>query len=253
MLGEHRPQGIVQHSLHAKHARALRRSENYQEALVEAARGQLQDPLSASARRELGKAHFALLQYEEALEAWQHTLWLTPNDPYLHWKVAFCHWSVAQDRRDSDARRESLVAAATGFEQAATLFGVLIAQGWAWSQLWAGRVHSELGDHDAAIRHLRSATGCKETELAGAVLLGEEYRIVGEHSLSRIQFEHARVAACDRPEDCNVDADWGETLTLADAVRRADAGLGPSELDAGDHAQHNGNGHGHGRRPVISR
>ena len=108
MLAEQRPQGIVQHSLHAKHARALRRSEHYHEALVEAARGQLQDPLSASARREVGKAHFALLQYEEALEAWQHTLWLTPNDPYLHWKVAFCHWSVAQDRRDSDARRDSL-------------------------------------------------------------------------------------------------------------------------------------------------
>jgi tetratricopeptide (TPR) repeat protein len=253
MLAEHRPQGIVQHSLHAKHARALRRSENYQEALVEAARGQLQDPLSASARRELGKAHFALLQYEEALEAWQHTLWLTPNDPYLHWKVAFCHWSVAQDRRDSDARRESLVAAATGFDQAATLFGVRIAQGWAWSQLWAGRAHSELGDHDAAIRHLRSATGCKETELAGAVLLGEEYRIVGEPSLSRIQFEHARAAACDWPADCKVDADWGETLSLADATARADTGLALCDLDAGDHARHNGNGNGHGRRPVFSR
>ena len=128
-LAEHRPQGIVQHSLHAKHARALRRSENYHEALVAAARGQLQDPLSASARREVGKAHFALLQYEEALEAWEHTLWLTPNDPHLHWKVAFCHWSVAQDRRDSGARRDALVAAAAGFEQAATLFGVRIANG----------------------------------------------------------------------------------------------------------------------------
>jgi tetratricopeptide (TPR) repeat protein len=231
MLEAHRPQGVVQHSLHAKQAKALRRTGAYHEALVEAARGQLQDPLSASARREVGKAHFALLQYEEALDAWEHTLWLTPNDPYLHWKVAFCHWSVAQDRRDPGARRDSLVAAANGFEQAATLFGVRILKGWAWSQLWAGRVRAELGDHDDAVRHLRSATGCEQTALAGALLLGEEYRTVGERSLSRLHFERAYETVSTRIDGGNVDADWGETLPSREVAVRAAVGLGLSDLE----------------------
>lgn len=230
-LETHRPRGIVQHSLHAKQARALRRTGDHHGALVTAARGQLQDPLSASARREVGKAHFALLQYEEALDAWEHTLWLTPNDPYLHWKVAFCHWSVAQDRRDSAARRDSLVSAANAFEQAATLFGVRIIKGWAWSQLWAGRVRAELGDHDDAVRHLRSATGCEQTELAGALLLGEEYRIVGERSLSRLHFERAYETVSTRIDGGNVDADWGETLPSREVAVRAAVGLGLSDLE----------------------
>jgi tetratricopeptide (TPR) repeat protein len=233
MLEARRPQGIVQHSLHAKQAKALRRTGDYHEALVRAARGQLQDPLSASARREVGKAHFALLQYEQALDAWEHTLWLTPNDPYLHWKVAFCHWSVAQDRRDPAARRASLEAAADGFEQAATLFGVRILKGWAWSQLWAGRVRAELGDHDDAVRHLRSATGCAQTELAGALLLGEEYRTVGDRSLSRLHFERAYDAVSVRLDGGNVDADWGETLPSREVAVRAAVGLGLCDLESG--------------------
>ncbi len=232
MLAQHRPAGIVQHSLHAKHAKALRRTNRYHEALVEAARGQLQDPLSASARREVGKAHFALLQFEEALDAWKHTLWLTPNDPYLHWKVAFCHWSVAQDRRDASARRDALTAAADGFVQAATLFGVRNAKGWAWSQLWAGRVQAELGDHDDAVRHLRSATGCQHTEIAGALLLGEEYRTVGEESLSRVHLERAHAATAAPPARRNVDADWGETLSAGEVAVRSAVGLGLGELEA---------------------
>jgi tetratricopeptide (TPR) repeat protein len=232
MLEGCRPQGIVQHSLHAKQARASRRAGDLHTALEEAARGELQDPLSASARREVGKAHFALLQYEEALDAWEHTLWLTPNDPYLHWKVAFCHWSVAQDRRDSGARRDSLVAAAQGFEQAATLFGVRNVKGWAWSQLWAGRVRSELGDHDDAVRHLRSATGCSQTELAGALLLGEEYRTVGERSLSRLHFERAFDGVIEGLDGGNVDTDWGETLPPREVAVRAAVGLGLCDLEA---------------------
>jgi tetratricopeptide (TPR) repeat protein len=235
MLAEHRPQGIVEHSLHAKHARALRRAGRYDEALAVAARGELQDPLSASARRELGKAHFALLQFEEALEAWQHTLWLTPNDPHLHWKVGFCHWSVAQDRRAAGARRASLEAAADCFERAATLFGVGAAEGWAWSQLWAGRVRAELGDHDAAVSHLRSATGCRPTEAAGALLLGEVYRALGEQALSRLQLARADTLTGLAPGPGNVDADWGETLTARELAVRARVGLGRWELeDDGD-------------------
>ena len=157
MLEHGRKDGIVQHSLRAKHARALRKLEHYEDALVTAADGQLENPLSACTRREVGKAHFALLHFEQALTAWQQTLWLTPNDPYLHWKVAFCHYQVAQDRHDEPSRRKALADAARCFDQAALLFGARLVKGWAWSQLWAGRVRQELGEHDAALSHLRSA------------------------------------------------------------------------------------------------
>lgn len=225
LLERVRPAGIVQHSLHAKHARALRNTGRRQEALAAAARGELMDPLSASVRRELGKAHFALLQFEEALEAWKQTLWLTPNDPYLHWKVAFCHWSVAQDRRDDTARRAALVEAAAGFEQAATLFGVRMLEGWAWSQLWAGRARQELGELDAAVRHLRSAAGCEPTAAVGALFLGEAFVAAGDRDAGRAQLERA-LAAVGTPSGRRIDADWGETLGDQEVAARAAAMLG---------------------------
>jgi tetratricopeptide (TPR) repeat protein len=239
LLERLRPAGIIQHSLHAKHARALRRLERRQEALVAAARGQLMDPLSASVRREVGKAHFALRQLDEALDSWKQTLWLTPNDPHLHWKVAFCSWSVAQDRRDAVARQAALREAADAFGQAATLFGVRNAEGWAWSQLWAGRVRRELGELDAAIAHLRSAAGCEPTAAAGALLLGELLEDVGDHDASRVQLERARTLL-PAPTGDLVDDDWGEMLTDCEVVARATSGLarladvggdeGPEEL-----------------------
>jgi tetratricopeptide (TPR) repeat protein len=233
MLRSERAQGIVQHSLHAKHARALRQTGDLHGALATAARGQLQDPLSASARREVGKAHFALLQYEEALEAWRHTLWLTPNDPHLHFKVAFCQWSVAQDRRDAAARRAALEAAAAGFEQAATLFGVEAVTGWAWSQLWQGRVRAELGDHDGAVRHLRSATACADTEPAARLLLGEAYGATGERALSRSQLEQALALAGEGRLGRHVDEDWGQTLSAGELALRAEVALAARDLETG--------------------
>jgi tetratricopeptide (TPR) repeat protein len=227
-----RPLGVVQHSLHAKHAKALRRAKRREEALGAAARGHLLDPLSASVRRELGKAHFALLQFDEALEAWQHTLWLTPNDPNLHWKVAFCHWSVAQARRDATARREALEAARAGFSRAATLFGVRAVKGWAWSHLWAGRTAADLGDDDDAIRELRAAHGCAPTRLAAALLLGELYRSVGDNRLSRpCLLEASTLVRAEIASDRNVDRDWGETLSARELAARASVGLGLWALD----------------------
>ena len=102
-----RPDGLVQHSLRAKHAaRAAQAGHELEKALVDRRRPASSRTRSAPcARREVGKAHFALLQFEQALSAWQQTLWLTPNDPYLHWRVAFCHWQVAQDRHDERPAR----------------------------------------------------------------------------------------------------------------------------------------------------
>jgi tetratricopeptide (TPR) repeat protein len=238
-LKERREAGIRQHALHAKHAKALRRADDLNGALVEAASGLMHDPLSAVVRRELGKAHFALLQYEEALVDWQHTLWLTPNDPFLHWKVAFCHWSVAQDRHEPDDRRADLERAAEFFEQAAMLFGVESVRGWSWSELWAGRAHTELGRLDPAFRHLRAAKGCEHTQLPARLFLGELHRTAGEVGLARHHLDKALQLQAKNFEQVGdwgqrVDSDWGETLSHRELFARAHIGLGwcVAEVDA---------------------
>jgi tetratricopeptide (TPR) repeat protein len=176
LLERHRPDGLVQHSLRSKHAGALREQGKLEPALVAAAEGELQNPLSACARRELGEAHFALSQFDQALKAWRQTMWLTPNDPYLHLKVGQCHWKVAHDRHDHEARRAALLEAATYFERAALLFGVGALEEWASSQLWAGRVRLELGERDAAVGHLRSAASSETTRAVARQLLEEIQR-----------------------------------------------------------------------------
>ena len=236
MLEHGRKDGIVQHSLRAKHARALRKLERFEDALVTAADGQLENPLSACTRREVGKAHFALLHFEQALTAWQQTLWLTPNDPYLHWKVAFCHYQVAQERHDEPSRRKALADAARCFDQAALLFGARLVKGWAWSQLWAGRVRQELGEHDAALSHLRSAASCKPTNLSSKLFLGEVYASVRNYDAARAELE-AVLEAVTPAVGITLDADWGETLRDDEVARRATAALGRLERDAAGDAR----------------
>ena len=222
-LNEHRPVSIRRHDLHAKHARALRRADRSAAALEAAAQAVLLDPLSPVARREVGKAQFALGQLEEALEAWKHTLWLTPNDPHLYWRVGYCHWHVARDRADGDGRRRSLLAAAESFERAALLFGVEMVEGWAWSELWAGRAYAELGEAEQAITHLRNAAGCCDTKLPASLELGEAYCGLGATGPAREQLERA----CGRARE-RLDREahgWGEHLTPRQTLGRAELAL----------------------------
>jgi tetratricopeptide (TPR) repeat protein len=241
-LEEKRPAAIRQHALHAKHAKALRRAGMKHEALESAARGLLLDPISAVARRELGKAHFSLLQYEEAREAWQHTLWLTPNDATLHFKAGFSLWSTAQDRQDPDERTEALAEAAVDLERSAELFGIENVPGWAWSRLWLGRVYGELGKHDLAVRHFRAAKGCAVTELAARIFLAELNERNGRGGLAAYQFEKARTVLCDVitasaltiralfAQRC--DEDWGNTLSYREVAARIHLGQGRDALAA---------------------
>jgi tetratricopeptide (TPR) repeat protein len=233
-LSREREVSIRRHDLHAKYARALRRAGDHHGALREAAQALLLDPLSPITRREVGKAHFALQQYDEAIEAWGNTLWLTPNDPHLHWRVAFCHWSAAQDRPVTDGPWPSLEHAAEGFERAALLFGVEMIEGWAWSHLWAGRVHAELGDPGEAIRHLRNARGCKQTEMAASLLLGEAHQALGETTLSRERLRTALDLARSRAAADPAPVDWGHALSVAEIAARAELGLGRWALADGN-------------------
>ena len=225
LLEAHRPCGIVEHGVHVGHARALRKAGRPADALQAAATARLQNPLDAATNRELGKAHFAMRQLEDALGAWQEALRHAPNDPYLQWRVALCHWSIARDERDPAARQASFTAAAAGFEQAALLFDVRTPEGWAWARLWAGRARQELAEHDAALRHLRAAAGYEPTSAIAALLLGEVDLAIGDAHLARARFEAASTAVEQRHDDV-LDHDWGATFTGAEVGVRAAVGLG---------------------------
>jgi tetratricopeptide (TPR) repeat protein len=225
LLEEHRPAGIVEHGVHVGRARALRKDGRPADALQAAATARLLNPLDAATNRELGKAHFAMRQLEDALGAWEQALRLAPNDPYLQWRVALCHWSIARDERDPAARQASLTAAAGGFEQAALLFDVRTPEGWAWARLWAGRARQELTEHDAALRHLRAAAGYEPTSAIAALLLGEVDLAIGDAHLARARFEAASTAVRQRHDDV-LDRDWGATFTGAEVGVRAAVGLG---------------------------
>ena len=234
---EKRPDAIVEHALHARHAKALRRAGHLQDALQAATRGLLSNPLSAPVRREMGKAHFALLQFDDALDAWEHTLWLTPNDPVLHWKVAFCHWCIAQDHQQQAERRAALDTAAGYFTQAMRLSGPEKISCWAWSKLWLGRVRLEQHRYDEAVQDLRAAKGCDATALPARLFLAEAHQANGEMYLSRhglLQvLKDARAWTREHPgRDARVDEDWGETLTAADLIARAQCGLACWAADA---------------------
>ena len=234
LLEQHRPAGIVEHGVHIGHARALRKLGRPAEALQAAATGQFQSPLDAATHRELGKAHFALRQYEEALAAWQQALRLAPNDPHLHWRIAFSRWSIARDNHDEAARRAGFEAAATEFERAALLFDVRDPEGWAWSRLWAGRSRQGLGEHDEALRHLRAAAGYQPTATVAALLLGEVDLAIGDRNLARARFE-AAADAVEGHHETVLDAAWGATITGAEAGVRAAVGLGLLEDDPRAH------------------
>jgi tetratricopeptide (TPR) repeat protein len=231
-----RPRAIVEHALHALHAKALRKSGHKEQALQAATRGVLANPLSAPVRRELGKAHFALLQFDEALDAWEHTLWLTPNDPVLHWKVGFCHWCIAQDRQAQNARMEALENAARYFRQAERLSGPERIACWAWSKLWLGRIRLEQRRFDDAVQELRAAKGCHDTALPARLFLAEAHQANGEmyvshHGLTQV-LEQGRAWIRDHGPEARVDEDWGETLAGTDLIARATCGLAYWEAEA---------------------
>lgn len=231
-----RSRAIVEHALHALHAKALRKAGHKEQALQAATRGVLANPLSAPVRRELGKAHFALLQFDEALDAWEHTLWLTPNDPVLHWKVAFCHWCIAQDRQAQAARMGALERAAHYFRQAERLSGPERISCWAWSKLWLGRIRLEQRRFDDAVQELRAAKGCHDTALPARLFLAEAHQANGEmyvshHALTQV-LEQGRAWIREHGPDARVDEDWGETLAGTDLIARATCGLAYWEAEA---------------------
>jgi tetratricopeptide (TPR) repeat protein len=196
----------------ASSARGEERREQLREALKIAQRALRGDPLSAAGRREAGRIHFELEQYEEAVDAWTQALSLVPNDPTLYWKLGLCHWRIATQRRNPAARNQALRDAADLFGQTTILCGGEYEEPKSWAQLWRGRVLLEMDRLDEAVVQLRSASAFPATRPAARAFLGEA-------ALTKMEYEDAEV-----------------TLHLArvdveQAISRNGAGWSPADLD----------------------
>lgn len=228
-----RPEAVVAQHLYIRLAAARRHQgeERLRDAIEAADEGLLRDPLSYRGRYEMGEIYFSLRQFDEAIEAWDHSRWLKPNDPYLHWKVGLAHWCNAQEHHDANRRSAALGRAGEYFEKARLLFGIEEVVGRTWMHYWIGRLRLDVADYDQAIRHLRTATGLQASALAARLFLAEAYRRAGDHWLAGREFERAckELAAHadpepDEPGSTMVDREWGDMLSISEA--RAVAALG---------------------------
>ena len=239
--------------LYANHSKLLRRlgagrlsdpagRELMSRALQQAANGVLREPLNPRVRREVGKDHFALEQYADALAVWLETQHLTPNDPHLAFKIGLCHWYLARDRSRRDERVAELELAHASFETAWVLFGLENLEQRTWAQLWRGRAALELDRLDAAMIDLRSAANLNGSHLAAKLLLGECYRRAGDEAMSFSCFAEVS-AALGADAAGALDHDWGDTLTRCEAVAWAGWGEATSAAAPPDTA----------RLPIIER
>jgi tetratricopeptide (TPR) repeat protein len=180
----------------------------------------LRDPLSHRARREVAECQLALGQHKEAVGAWQHTVWLKPNDAYVHFKLGLCHWRLAQVRRDPATRAAALAEARTSFDQAWRLFSREELKGKAWMTYWLGRIALDDDHVEDAAAHLNSVVGFKWTEAAALLFLGEANLRLGELKLASERFASARRAASPAGGP-DLDRGWGDTLSRNEALARA--------------------------------
>jgi tetratricopeptide (TPR) repeat protein len=240
--GDH-PLTVEQLGLHIRRAQVFRRRaacandekrrEQLREALRIAQRALRADPLSAAGRREAGRIHFDLDQYEEALEAWTQALALVPNDPTLYWRLGRCHWRIAEQRRDSAARNKALRNAAEFFEQTTVLCGGEYEESKAWARLWHGRVLLEMDRVDEAVAELRSASAFPATRPAARAFLGEASLTKTDYEgaaaflqLARLEVEQAvsRNGARSPARDFD-QAEFADDLTPAELRARIFSGL----------------------------
>jgi tetratricopeptide (TPR) repeat protein len=237
------PLTIEQLGLHVRRAQLHRRMaacaqdetrrEQLREALRIAQRALRADPLSAAGRREAGRIHFELEQYEEALEAWTQALALVPNDPTLYWRLGRCHWRIAEQRRDSVARNHALSNAADFFEQTTILCGGEYEESKAWAHLWHGRVLLKMDRVDEAVAELRSALTFPATRAAASAFLGEaaltkaDYEGAAESlQVARLEVEQAVSGNGARLSSRDFDQEeFADDLTLAELRSRILSGL----------------------------
>jgi tetratricopeptide (TPR) repeat protein len=253
-LRDDNPLAIEQLGLHVRLAQIYRREavclkgEQRRERLRNALRiaeGALRaDPLSAAGRREAGRIHFELKQYEEALEAWNQALALVPNDPALYWRLGRCHWLIAQQRRDAVARSKALSNAAELFEQTTILCGGEYEEAKAWAHLWHGRALLEMDRVDEAVAEFRGASAFPATSPAAWTFLGEtalnksdrEDAVANLHHARReVERAFSRNGARSSKRDLDHE-EFADDLTLAELQSRILSGL--ARLDRASNGGH---------------
>ncbi|HEX6455998.1 MAG TPA: hypothetical protein VF009_05710 [Solirubrobacterales bacterium] len=205
-------------------ARELR---GYTDALETAAEGVRRDPLNVEARREAGRAHFALGQFSDALASWDHALWLSPSDPYLHYEVAMCHRRLAQDQPEKEEHRRLVDCAKKHFAKAQELFDGEDLDGEAWTRFWRGKVALEEGESAEALAHLQGAEH-GSAEAAAALLVGEAHLALDQRPAALQGFKRCEKALTlmEDPEkgdpelaaQATIDWLWGDELPW-EAVR----------------------------------
>jgi len=230
---EKRTKRIVEFGVFAHQARALRECEekSFVTALKVAAEGVRRAPLDIEARREAGRAHFALGQYSDALDAWRHALWISPTDPYLHYEVGLCHRALAADQTDEEKRQQEMLCARTHFDKARELFDGEDLNGEAWARLWQGKIALEADNPMEALEFLKGAEHAT-ARAAAALLLGEAHlqldqRPAADHAFKRCEeaLEGKIGGKATTAETIStigrrptIDALWGDELPF-DAVR----------------------------------
>jgi hypothetical protein len=227
------PPEVIEFATYAEYARAVRECGGdrraFTRALANAAESVRRDPLNVDARREAGRAHFALAQYTDALAAWKHALWLSPSDPYLHYEVAMCHRQLAGERRDADKRESAMSCATRHFREAQELFDGEDLHGEAWMRVWLGRMALDRGELDEAVRCFSGAQH-GSAEAAASLLLGETYlarnqRVAAEHAFVRCHAALRPGSIATLPGRETIDAGWGDELPRPAVNARLAKGL----------------------------
>lgn len=236
---EHRTDRLVEYGAYAHLARAQRETGNPLKALQTAAEEVRRDSLCVEARREAGRAHFALGQFTDALEAWKHALWLSPSDPYLHYEVAMCRRRIAREESDPQRHAEHAREARREFQEAQQFFDGEFLDGEAWTRLWLGKLALEGGDLVEALAQLQGAEH-GTAKAAAALLLGETHllrneRPAADHAFDRCQeaLKHRQTSELAGRE--TVDALWGDELPRAAVEARIARGKAEAKfLSPGD-------------------
>lgn len=187
----------------------------YVEALETAAEGVRRDPLDVEARREAGRAHFALGQFSDALDSWKHALWLSPSDPYLHYEYAMCHRRLAQDQPDPDERKRLVTCAKEHFDRARELFDGEDLDGEAWTRFWRGKIALEAGEPAEALGYLQGAEH-GSAEAAAALLVGEAHLALDQRPAADHAFDRCEEATRRLKKGSGEESPAEEELNLGD-------------------------------------
>ncbi len=228
---------IVDFHLRAEHARALRHCNCRKEALYEIVDCLQANPLSVEGRREAGKIHYSLGQYNEALRSWKLALSLDPNDAYAHLNMAVCYRQLAMcypsdayaAQQTDNGRKQALLQAAEHLRIAFKLFRGEDVFGSMWARVWSGRVSLDRGLVGECVAEL---TGALHDALDGSasaaawLFLGETRLADREVGLAECAFKR-----CDETVR-NLDADasaaspsWGFQLPNSVVKYRLECGF----------------------------